>query len=140
MTRQQTGTNRLTESDISDVSETITEEFDTTLPVDSTTGTPPLKSRVTEKHDRKAQTRSEENEQTHTEQQSAQVVEATQAEADSLTAESNTERETESRTKAKHKTGLNWWQTTLCTIGGFCLLALLVWLAIKIIKRYVKPF
>ena len=140
MTRQQTGANRRTENDESDVSETVTEEFDTTQPVDSATGTPPLKSRRTEKRDRKAQSVATETEETHTEQQTGQQLEIQHSAEDSITAQSDVEREKESRTNVKQKTGLNWWQTTLCTIGGACILAFLIWLAIKILKRYVKPF
>ncbi|MGN0235824.1 MAG: hypothetical protein ACI4BD_05900 [Paludibacteraceae bacterium] len=140
MIHQQQEANRRTEANESDVSEIVIEDFDTTLPVDSATGTPPLKSRRTERRDRQAQSVSTEAEHSHTEQHTERQWEARQAEQDSLTAQSNVERETESETDTRQETGLNWWQTTLCTIGGVCLLALLAWLAIKILKRYLKPF
>lgn len=138
--QQKTEANRHMESKANDVSETITEEFDTTQPVDSSTGTPPLKSRKTEKHDRKSQTTSTEKEETHTTQQATSQSDLQQSVMDSITNKTDIDREKENQSEAIQKTGLNWWQTTLCTIGGFCLLALLVWFAIKIIKRYVKPF
>lgn len=126
--------------DAREVAQVITEEFDTTQPVDSNTGTPPLRIRRTEKRNRQAQAVSTETEAIHTAQQTDRQWEVQQAEQDSLTAQRNTVRETDSETDARQETGLNWWQTTLCTIGGICLLALILWLAIKILKRYLKPF
>ena len=140
MTRQEEKTTRRTEGNENDVSETVIEEYDTSQPVDSNTGTPPLRIRRTEKRNRQAQAVSTETEATHTAQQTDRQWERHLAEQDSLTAQSNVNRETKTETDTQQKTGLNWWQTTLCTIGGTCLLALILWLAIKILKRYLKPF
>ena len=140
MIQQQTERNLQMENKTNDVSEIVTEVFDTTQPVDSTTGTPPLKKRVTEKHDQHSEVSTTETEKTKTEQQTSQHVDVHHEATDSITENSDVEREKKSRTDAKEKTGLNWWQTTLCTIGGACLLALLIWIGIKILKRYVKPF
>ena len=140
MTRQEEKTTRRTEGNENDVSETVIEEYDTSQPVDSNTGTPPLRIRRTEKRNRQAQAVSTETEATHTAQQTDRQWERHLAEQDSLTAQSNINRETKTETDTQQKTGLNWWQTTLCTIGGTCLLALILWLAIKILKRYLKPF
>lgn len=140
MTQQKIGASKQMESEEKDVSETITEEFDTTQPIDSVTGTPPLKSRKTEKHDKKTQSSSVENVETNTKQQAVIQSDLQQVKNDSTANDVNINREKESQTETEQKNGLNWWQTTLCTIGGLCLLVLLIWLAIKIIKRYVKPF
>lgn len=140
MTRQEQETTRRTEANENDVSETVIEEFDTSLPVDTATGTPPLKSRRTERRDRQAQSVATETARSRTEEQTERQWEVQQAEQDSLTAQRNTVRKTDSETDARQETGLNWWQTTLCTIGGTCLIALILWLAIKILKRYLKPF
>ena len=140
MIHQQQEANRRTEANESDVSETVIEEYDTSLPVDSTAGTPPLKSRRTERRDRRCLSVSTEAEHRHTEQQTDRQWEVQQAEQDSLTAQSNVERETESETDTRQHTGLTWWQTTLCTLGATALIILLVWIALKILKRYLKPF
>lgn len=140
MTRQEQETTRRTEANENDVSETVIEEFDTSLPVDTATGTPPLKSRRTERRDQQAQSVATETARSRTEEQTERQWEVQQAEQDSLTAQRNTVRKTDSETDARQETGLTWWQTTLCTIGGTCLLALILWLAIKILKRYLKPF
>ena len=140
MTRQEQETTRRTEANENDVSETVIEEFDTSQPVDTATGTPPLKSRRTEKREHKAQSVATETARSRTEEQTERQWEVQQAEQDSLTAQRNTVRKTDSETDTRQETGLNWWQTTLCTIGGICLLALILWLAIKILKRYLKPF
>lgn len=140
MTRQEQEITRRTEANENDVSETVIEEFDTSLPVDTATGTPPLKSRRTERRDRQAQSVATETARSRTEEQTERQWEVQQAEQDSLTAQRNTVRKTDSETNTRQETGLNWWQTTLCTIGGICLLALILWLAIKILKRYLKPF
>ena len=140
MTRKEQETTRRTEANENDVSETVIEEFDTSLPVDTATGTPPLKSRRTERRDRQAQSVATETARSRTEEQTERQWERHLAEQDSLTAQSNINRETETETDTQQKIGLNWWQTTLCTIGGTCLLALILWLTIKILKRYLKPF
>lgn len=140
MIHQQQEMSRRMAIDAREVAQVITEEFDTTQPVDSNTGTPPLRIRRTEKRNRQAQAVSTETEAIHTAQQTDRQWERHLAEQDSLTAQSNINRETETETDTQQKTGLNWWQTTLCTIGGTCLLALILWLAIKILKRYLKPF
>lgn len=140
MTHQEQETTRRTEANENDVSETVIEEFDTSLPVDTATGTPPLKSRRTERRDRQAQSVATETARSRTEEQTERQWEVQQAEQDSLTAQRNTVRKTDSETNTRQETGLTWWQTTLCTIGGICLLALILWLAIKILKRYLKPF
>lgn len=140
MTRQEQETTRRTEANENDVSETVIEEFDTSLPVDTATGTPPLKSRRTERRDQQAQSVATETARSRTEEQTERQWEVQQAEQDSLTAQRNTVRKTDSETDARQETGLTWWQTTLCTIGGICLLALILWLAIKILKCYLKPF
>lgn len=138
MIHQQQEMSRRTAIDAREVAQVITEEFDTTHPVDTATGTPPLKSRRTEKRNRQAQSVATETARSRTEEQTERQWERYLAEQDSLTAQSNINRETETETDTQQKTGLNWWQTTLCTIGGTCLLALFIWLAIKILKRWWK--
>lgn len=137
---QQTASNQRTQTRTDDLSEVITEEYDTTQPVDSATGTPPLKSRIIEKRNQRTQTQTAATQNTRTKQTDHRQSTMHHTEQDTATATETAQCHTDTQTDTQQHTGLNWWQTTLCTIGGTCLLALLLYLALKLLKRYIKPF
>lgn len=138
--RQQMQTNRRTQTRDDDLSEIITEDFDTTQPVDTATGTPPLKSRRTEKRNRHAQTQTADAQEVQTEQNATRQTDLQHTGQHTATATQTARCHDETQTDTRQHTGLTWWQTTLCTLGATALLILLVWIALKILKRYFKPF
>lgn len=103
--------------------ETVTETFDTDKPTDPATGTPPLKSRETQRRAARSAT---------TVCESARIAAAEKAETrdssrtvmDSLlseTSESLTESSEDIREEAQKK-GLSWWQKTLMYTGAAAIL------------------
>lgn len=115
----------MTQTDLSQDEEVTTEviEFDTSQPVDSTTGTPPVKRTI-------RQTRRT----TATARQDAQSdTEATaKATADTAVAENE---ETTVQAEEQTRWGLNGLQQILCYTGAAAILGLVLWLAERRLKR-----
>jgi uncharacterized membrane protein len=104
------------------------EEFDTSQPVDPATGTPPLKRRVTQGREQK----------TNASQQ--QQTEQTVAEKEKETIDTRVESDTAAQVETIEKRGMNQTQRTLCVVGLLTVLGGLVWLFLKLKKRFYKPF
>ena len=99
------------------ITETVV--FDTSQPVDSATGTPPLKSRTVER--RRIRT------------EAGQEVADDRRESVTQTAESRKEERSESRTVERSHKGMNPLQRWLCIIGSVAVLAGVVW----IVRRFI---
>lgn len=103
--------------EVADV-ETVRETFDTDKPTDPATGTPPLKSRETQRRAARSATTVSESariaaaEKAETRDSSRTVMDSLQSE----TAESLTESSEDIREEAQKK-GLSWWQKTLMYTG-----------------------
>lgn len=99
-------------------------EFDTSLPVDPTTGTPPVMRKTTQT--KRAVTTAR------------QDVAADERGAATLGVDASTatKEQTATATEDKTRKRLNWWQTTLCTIGAAAILALALWIAVRRFKRW----
>ena len=104
-----------------------TREYDTSRPVDKTTGTPPLLRETVQTRERV-----ETAQQTRTEEQADQT--ATIAEQNT-----KTQQETILQVETKERQGLNGLQKALCTLGALTVIALLAWLGLKLYKRFLKP-
>lgn len=113
--------------------ETTTEVFDTTLPVDSLTGTPPLKSRTTEHRRTKTQEQATASEQLDTQSGSMQTTEQ-RHEEQTVT---DTAIEGDTHIEVEQRYGMNWLQKTLCYIGIAAIVLLLLWIAWRLLKRYL---
>ena len=125
--------------DSSAVVEVVTEVFDTTQPVDSVTGTPPLKERTTETRN-VGTTRNETDAATSQTDTKSRQTEDIQTEAGSeTTLQADSQMQSEAHTETTQKRGLNWWQKTLCGIGGATLALLLIWVIFQVVKHYLKP-
>lgn len=91
-------------------------EFDTALPVDSVTGTPPVKRKIRQSRKAAAQ---------------ARQVTTTDAEAVSsstVSAEGTEKENTDAHSEEESRRGLNWWQTALCATGVVAMLAGVLWI------------
>lgn len=100
-----------------------TEVFDTTRPVDPETGTPPLQERVTEQYGR-----------TQSERQGK--AEKTTTETDlNISEELKLDEQTEETIEITQERGLTTVQRIHIYIGIFTVIAVLVWLALKIKNR-----
>ena len=110
-----------------------TEEFDTSQPIDTLTGTPPLKSRRTETRRRI----SHEQEQTAaTSDLQGSTVQPLEAQSAERTEESSrTDSHTE--TEIEERFGMTWAQRTLCNIGIAVLVGAVLWLVVRLLKRYL---
>ncbi len=110
-----------------------TEEFDTSQPIDTLTGTPPLKSRRTETRRRI----SHEQEQTAaTSDLQGSTVQTLEAQSAERTEESSrTDSHTE--TEIEERFGMTWAQRTLCNIGIAVLVGAVLWLVVRLLKRYL---
>ena len=113
--------------------ETTTEVFDTTLPVDSITGTPPLKSRTTEHRRTKTQEQATASEQLDTQSGSTQITEQHQEEQ----TETDTAIEGDTHIEVEQCYGMTWFQKTLCYIGVAAIVLLLLWIVWRLLKRYL---
>lgn len=113
--------------------ETTTEVFDTTLPVDSITGTPPLKSRTTEHRRTKTQEQATASEQLDTQSGSTQITEQHQEEQ----TETDTAIEGDTHIEVEQRYGMTWFQKTLCYIGVAAIVLLLLWIVWRLLKRYL---
>lgn len=117
-----------TEQETREQEETVHEIFDTSKPIDPTTGTPPLQERITKNARRDESAR--QDTQTESQSESARIVDSTATVDQSRGAETRTA----VTVSHKEKKGLNWWQQTLCITG---LMAALFG-AFKIIKSLKK--
>lgn len=108
-----------------DNTETVTEviDYDTSLPVDLQTATPPIRRRTvqTQRHV------SELQQQATTQAQRQTTIE--QLDTTRASIQEHTTVQEQSRR------GMSWWQSTLCTIGILSLIALVLWIIFKLIKR-----
>lgn len=106
-----------TQTDLVQNEEVITEiaEFDTSLPTDPTTGTPPITRKTTQI--RRAITAVRQTEQADV--QSAQKTIDEKAAVEKSASAAHAEEET--------RQGMNWMQTTLCSAGIFALLGVILW-------------
>lgn len=122
-----------------ETTECITEIFDTTQPPDSTTGTPPLLSRITERS--AAKSRSESREQTEGITTETEVQ--TQTEAATLThdADSYTATKSHEVTEAKswEQRSNPWWLTGLKIVGFLAAGGFMLWLLCSVGKA-IKQF
>lgn len=109
-----------THAELSKDEEIVTEvtEFDTSLPVDPATGTPPVKRKT--KQTRKAATQAQQVTTANTETVGSSTMSADTAEKEN----------TATHSEEEARRGLNWWQTALCAIGLIAILAvaLRVWI------------
>jgi len=110
-----------------------TEEFDTSQPTDTLTGTPPLKSRSTETR-RRISHGQEQTAATSTLQGSAvQTLEAQSAEQ----TEENERTDCRTESETDERFGMTWVQRTLCNIGIAVLAGAVLWLVVRLLKRYL---
>lgn len=112
-------------TDVAQDEEVVTEitEYDTALPVDPATGTPPTKKKTTQ-----------------TKRAATQVRQATTADRNTSAGtfenrESSGKTTTTTVTEDTSKRGLNWVQSALCLAGIFAILSLVVWVVIRRFKR-----
>lgn len=115
---------------------TVTEEFDTSLPVDSTTGTPPVKKRSTEQ--RRRATQQVDSNTVVSDTRSISTVELECQDNGTLATDTTADIETELKTDERF--GMSWIQKTFFYLGIAALICFLLWIAWKILKRYLKPF
>ena len=115
---------------------TVTEEFDTSQPVDTTTGTPPIKKRSTEQ--RRRATQQQDSTKIVSDIRSISTVELECQEKGDLTTDTVADIETEIKTDERF--GMSWIQKTFFYLGIAALICFLLWIAWKILKRYLKPF
>lgn len=110
-----------------------TEEFDTTQPTDTLTGTPPLKSRRTETRRRISHVQEQIAATSDLQGSTVQTLEAQSAEQteEGERIDRSTETETEQRF------GMTWTQRTLCNIGIAVLAGGVLWLVVRLLKRYL---
>ena len=121
------------------VTERVTEIFDTTQPTDSTTGTPPLLSRITEKSE--ASSRSESREQSEAKATGSE----TQTEASTATHSRDTAIDQEAESKEAGETERHeercepWWIAVLEIVGSIAAGGFLLWL-LCLVGRAIKQF
>lgn len=130
---------RETRTDSAAVVEVVTEVFDTTQPADSVTGTPPLKERTTERRNVGTRRNETATVKTQTDAMARQAEEVRTDDGTETTVQADSQMQAESHTESKQKRGLNWWQKTLCGIGGATLALLLLWVIFQVVKHYLKP-
>ena len=130
---------RTTTTTTDEATERITEIFDTTQPTDSTTGEPPLLSRITEKS--AAKIRSESREQT--EATATESEAQTQTGAATLTRDADTSTACESReaseAKSREERSEPWWLAGLKIIGFLAAGGFMLWLLCTVGKA-IKQF
>lgn len=113
-------------TDMNRAEEVVTEvtEFDTALPVDPATGTPPVKRKTTQ------------TKRTATQAQRDITADRTTSAATFENRESSEKSNTTTVAEETSKRGLNWLQSALCLAGITALLFLLIWALVKWFKRY----
>lgn len=111
----------------------MTEEFDTSQPTDTLTGTPPLKSRRTETRRRISH---EQEQIAATSDLQGSTVQTLEAQSAEQTKEGERiDRSTETETEQRF--GMTWAQRTLCNIGIAVLAGGVLWLVVRLLKRYL---
>ena len=115
---------------------TVTEEFDTSQPVDTTTGAPPIKRRSTEQ--RRRATQQKDSSKVVSDTRSISTVGIQCQEKENLMTDIVADIETEIKTDERF--GMSWIQKTFFYFGIAALICFLLWIAWKILKRYLKPF
>lgn len=121
---------------------TTTREYDTDKPVDPATGTPPLKRETTQTRRKVDAGRQEQTTSRTTDQQHDVTADVTKEQTVGTTVQGNSQHrgDTVTEVKTTEKRGLNTIQKVLCAIGGLTILVGLAWVAIKLKKRFYKPF
>lgn len=115
---------------------TVTEEFDTSQPVDTTTGTPPIKKRSTEQ--RRRATQQQDSSKIVSDIRSISTVELECQDKEDLM--TDTVADIDIETETDERFGMSWIQKTFFYLGIAALICFLLWIAWKILKRYLKPF
>lgn len=113
--------------------ETVTEVFDTSQPADTLTGEPPLKSRTTEHRRTASKVKEQASETNDVQSRSKQNIEQQQE----VQAVTDTAVETDTHIEEEQRYGMTWLQRTLCYIGIAALVALLLRVAWRLLKRYL---
>lgn len=111
-----------------------TEEFDTSQPTDTLTGTPPLKSRRTETRRRISYEQELTAAISDLQGSTVQTIDAQSAERTEQTSRTDSRTQTET----EEQFGMTWVQKTLCNIGIVVLAGLVLWLIGRLIKRYLR--
>lgn len=112
---------------------TTTEEFDTSQPVDSLTGSPPLKMRTVE-HRRTVSLQQERASENSDVRSGSTLTAERQHETHTAT---DTAIESDTHSEVVQRFGMSWLQKTLCYIGVATLAALLLLVAWRLLKRYL---
>lgn len=110
-----------------------TEEFDTSQPTDSLTGTPPLKSRRTETRRRISHEREQAAATSDLQGSTVQTLEAQSAEQ----AEESERTDRYTATETEERFGMTWLQKTLCYIGLAVLAGIFLRVVWRLLKRYL---
>lgn len=110
-----------------------TEEFDTSQPTDTLTGTPPLKSRRTETRRRISHEQEQTAAMSDLQSSTVQTIEAQSAEQ----AEESERTDRRTETETEERFGMTWGQKTLCNIGIAVLAGAVLWLVVRLLKRYL---
>ena len=110
-----------------------TEEFDTSQPTDTLTGTPPLKSRRTETRRRISHEQEQTAATNDLQGSTVQTIEAQSAEQ----AEESERTDCRTETETEERFGMTWAQRTLCNIGIAVLAGAVLWLVVRLLKRYL---
>lgn len=116
---------------------TTLREYDTDKPVDSVTGTPPLKREVVQtrrKADAGRQTQTT-GQTIDRQAESAGQVSKQQTDGTMLQEDSRQQENAAAQVETVERRGLNTLQRILCTLGGLAFLGALGWIGWKIIKR-----
>lgn len=110
-----------------------TEEFDTSQPTDTLTGTPPLKSRRTETRRRISHEQEQTAATSDLQGSTVQTIDAQSAERTEQTSRTDSRTQTET----EERFGMTWAQKTLCNIGIAVLAGAVLWLVVRLLKRYL---
>lgn len=118
---------------------TSVREYDTSLPTDAATGTPPLKKETTQTR-RKASTEKQQQQTEQTTERTQELagkVRKQQTETTDLQAARQTQSDTETQVDSEQKRGLTSFQWVLCSLGAIVLLGAAAWLGWKLFKRHL---
>lgn len=120
---------------------TITREFDTSQPINATTGTPPLKKETTQTRHKASDGKQTNSTHSTTNEQHYRIDQTRKEQADSIMLAKNFKKQvnTDTHLESTEKQGLSTLQWILCTLGGVAIIAFVVWLFCKF-KRPLKPF
>ena len=121
------------QTDRNEDTETVIEVFDTALPIDSLTGTSPLKYRTTEHRRTKLQEQTLATEQLGTQSGSVETTER-QHEEQTVTDAAIVG---ETQIEIDRRYGMTWLQRTLCYIGIGSIVLTLLLVAWRLLKRHL---